>query len=139
MSAFNVTHIIKHYNDLAPITIFSLGSVLVPEQEYMKCKKLNLLVSNLETTELQDTFPVFASSVKYFKYAPPQSSPHTSVIAPAASRRAPAASWRSCTALDHSWGLGALLGPSRPAPHHDTLRRQNGHISAANLKFCIIS
>ena len=36
-----LTHITHFYDDLAPITIFSLGSIYDPGWAWLKCRKLN--------------------------------------------------------------------------------------------------
>jgi len=52
-----LSHIVQNYDRLAPITVFSLGSILKSEWDFFKCKLLNYLVANLQTIPDQETFP----------------------------------------------------------------------------------
>ena len=56
-----VSHIVANYDSLAPITIFSLGSILKSEWSFFKCKKLNYIVANLQTVDDQDSFPEYGT------------------------------------------------------------------------------
>lgn len=56
-----LSHIVANYHLLAPITIFTLGSIVNPEWHFLKCKKADYLVSNLQTVADQESFPQFAT------------------------------------------------------------------------------
>eukprot|EP00913_Durusdinium_trenchii_P023854 g22402.t1 len=56
-----LTHITHFYDDLAPITIFTLGSIYDRGWDWLKCRKLNFVLSQLDTPERRQNFPGFAT------------------------------------------------------------------------------
>eukprot|EP00435_Cladocopium_sp_Y103_P064669 s507_g26.t1 len=56
-----LTHITHFYDDLAPITIFTLGSIYDSGWHWLKCRKLNFVLSYLDRPEKRQSFPGFAT------------------------------------------------------------------------------
>jgi len=51
-----VSHIVEHYDHLAPVTVFTSASISKPIEA---CRRLNHLVTHLATTSEQEAFPAF--------------------------------------------------------------------------------
>ncbi|CAE8668260.1 unnamed protein product [Polarella glacialis] len=56
-----LTHIIDFYDRLAPITIFTLGSIYNDQWKFLKCRKLNFVLSQIDTPEKRARFSGFAT------------------------------------------------------------------------------
>lgn len=56
-----LTHIVHFYDSLAPITIFTLGSIYNSDWNMLKCRKLNFVLSQVDTPEKRDNFSGFVT------------------------------------------------------------------------------
>jgi hypothetical protein len=56
-----LNHIVEKYDHLAEITVFTQASINLTEFGWLKCRKLNYLLSKLDTRDKQSAFPGFAS------------------------------------------------------------------------------
>jgi len=60
-------HIVDHYdNGLADITVFTLGSVMKKEWGYLLCRKLNYVLSALNSTEKQQHFRGYTTMAHFY-------------------------------------------------------------------------
>eukprot|EP00931_Biecheleriopsis_adriatica_P023849 TRINITY_DN14981_c0_g1_i1.p1 TRINITY_DN14981_c0_g1~~TRINITY_DN14981_c0_g1_i1.p1 ORF type:complete len:466 (-),score=91.81 TRINITY_DN14981_c0_g1_i1:66-1463(-) len=56
-----LTHIIHFYDTLAPITVFTLGSIYNRDWDFLKCRKLNFVLSQVDTPEKRANFSGFVT------------------------------------------------------------------------------
>mmetsp|Transcript_125560 Transcript_125560/g.250497 ORF Transcript_125560/g.250497 Transcript_125560/m.250497 type:complete len:279 (-) Transcript_125560:29-865(-) len=56
-----LNHIVENYDQLAEITVFTIASITSSEWDWLKCRKLNYVLSKLDTADKQSSFPGFAT------------------------------------------------------------------------------
>ncbi|CAE7467170.1 unnamed protein product [Symbiodinium sp. CCMP2456] len=56
-----LTHITHFYDELAPITVFTLGSIYNEDWYWLKCRKLNFVLSQIDTPEKRQSFSGFVT------------------------------------------------------------------------------